>query len=1247
MDPTETSRPLGTGRWRCAVGVGMALLLCAVTVGCILLTRLPGHVASVWLANALALGFILRARPDDRWIGGLAAVAGLLAGNLICDFTLLAPLGLTLANLAEIGLAVMLADRVLPDRGALTRPSQMVLVLLAAGVLAPVGGGILGGAVLAGLGSAPFVAVFESWWIGSFMGAVLLLPPMLTADRAGLAVLKRPKVLGELAVFCALTVPWSIFSLATMRFPFVAVALPVMIAAARLDVFRTSLVGIAAAVTVLAYGVPDGGARLGAHVALPLTLLPAVFLALVKDGRIRSERQARDSEALFRQAMDDSAIGMALISPAGRCLKVNDAFCEMLGYERAALLDLSFADVTFPEDLAADLDQVHAALAGRIDSYRMEKRYIRRDGRVFWALLAVSLVRDQETGAPKFFVSQIEDIDARKIAETRLAEAESRWAFALDSAGQGVWDRDLVAGRTFYSATWKTMLGLSADAPLDGEGMWVDLLHPDDRARVVEVDRACLSGETDLFEAEFRMRHADGGWVWILDRGRVIARDAAGRPLRMIGTHTDISRRRMQEAEIRTLAERMELAVEAGDIGIWDFDIASDRVTWDARMFAHYGLAPEAFDGTRAAWHAHIHPADLEGVVTGMRAAMATLSRFDTEMRIRRGSGEIRHMRVMAHVVPGPDGRAERVVGVHWDITVTRQLTEALQEEKERLRITLYSIGDAVITTDAGMNVTFMNPVAEKITGWTALESFGRPLDEVFHLVDEVTGGRIVSPVEMCLKTLHTFYLQEGAALVSRAGEQFSVQDSAAPVRAGDGSVLGAVLVFQDVTRTRTLQRELAFSALHDALTGLPNRLSFERALTALCAETRDRVVRHALCFIDLDRFKIVNDSAGHAAGDALLREVGRLLSSCVRHGDIVARLGGDEFALLLFDCPMVAAERVANSVVSAIRGFPFQWQDRVYGIGASVGLTEIAGSHRDPVELMKEADVACYAAKSAGRNQVSIYQPGVGEADRHRRDITLASGLRAAIEFDRFVLYAQEVFDLRPEGDGHRHFEVLLRLRDEDGAMISPGLFIPIAERYNLMGDIDRWVLKALVRDFAPYLEAHPEVSFAVNLSANSLDDPALWAYVDDVMSSAGVNPEQIHFEVTETAFINNLATAINFAAAARAKGAKIVIDDFGVGFSSFSYLRQFHADYLKIDGSFIRAMAATPRDALLVEAMASVGRTLGVVTVAECVETAELLAEVRRMGIDMAQGFLLARPLPMTELFSAEMGDEARRRA
>lgn len=1078
------------------------------------------------------------------------------------------------------------------------------------------------------------------------MGAVLLLPPLLTADRAALGQFASPVVVAELTMFVSLTVPWSVVSLLTMRFPFVAIALPVMIAAARLDVFRTALVGIAAAVTVLAFGVPGVDARLGTHVALPLTLLPAVFLAMVKDARIRSERQARDSEALFRQAMDDSAIGMALIAPDGRCLKVNDSFCEMLGYDRAELLTRGFPDITYPEDLAADLDQVHAALTGQIDSYRMEKRYVRRDGRVFWALLAVSLVRDLETGAPRFFVSQIEDIDARKIAETRLAEAESRWAFALESARQGVWDRDLAAGRTFYSPTWKTMLGLAPDAPLDGEASWIALIHPDDRDRVLSIDRACLAGETELFEAEFRMRHADGRWVWIMDRGRVIARDADGRPLRMIGTHTDITTLRTQEAEIRTLAERMELAVEAGDIGIWDFDIAADRVTWDARMFAHYGIAPGAFDGTRVAWHARIHPDDLDRVVTGMRAAMASLTRFDTEMRIRRGDGEIRHMRLMAHVVPGPDGRAERVVGVNWDITATHDLTEALQEEKERLRITLYSIGDAVITTDADMKVTFMNPVAEKITGWTAGESFGHPLDEVFHLVDEMSGDRVVSPVEMCLKTLHTFYLQEGAAILSRSGEQYSVQDSAAPVRAADGSVLGAVLVFQDVTRTRSLQRELAHSALHDALTGLPNRLSFERALTALCAETRDRVVRHALCFIDLDRFKIVNDSAGHAAGDALLREVGRLLSSCVRHGDIVARLGGDEFALLLFDCPMSAAERVANSAVTAIRGFPFQWQDKVYGIGASVGLTEIAGSHRDPVELMKEADVACYAAKNAGRNQVSIYQPGVGEADRHRRDITLASGLRAAIEFDRFVLFAQEVFDLREGGGSHRHFEVLLRLRDEDGAMISPGLFIPIAERYNLMGDIDRWVLKALVRDFGPCLRAHPEFSFAVNLSANSLDDPSLWAYVDDVMTSGDVDPRQIHFEVTETAFINNLATAIDFAAAARAKGSRIVIDDFGVGFSSFSYLRQFHADYLKIDGSFIRAMAATPRDALLVEAMASVGRTLGVVTVAECVETAELLAEVKRLGIDMAQGFLLARPAPMTDLFPVEADRDAERR-
>lgn len=1205
------------------------------TVVCILLTRIPQHVASLWLPNALVLALVRRVPPGDRWVVGVAALIGIFAGNLICDFSLLAPVGLTFANLVEIGLAVLITDRVVSGTQPVTRPSEMVLVLLAAGVVAPVAGGAVGAAVLSGLGIAPFMPVFQSWWTGSFMGAVLVLPALLTVDRARIAQLARPLVWSELVMFMVLTVPWTLVSLLTMRFPFVAVAVPVMIAAARLDVFRTSLVGMVAAVTVLAFGVPDAAPRMGAHVALALTLLPACFLAMVKDARVQSERQARDSEALFRRAMDDSAIGMALIAPDGRCLRVNDAFCEMLGYDQREMLTLSFQQITFAEDLEADLDQVMAALDGRIDSYRMEKRYIRRDGRVFWALLAVSLVRNTQTGAPQFFVSQIEDIDARKTSEARLAEAESRWSFALDSARQGVWDRDVRSGASFYSATWKDIIGLPPEADLADAEAWLERIHPDDRARVIALDEACLSGEADEFEAEFRMRHADGHWVWILDRGRVIARDAAGAPLRMIGTHTDITRLRAQEAELRTLAERLQLAVDAGDIGVWDFDLATDRVSWDARMFAHYGIDPERFGGTRAEWHARIHPADLDRVVTGMRTAIAKLTRFDTEMRIRRGDGEIRHMRVMADVMAGPDGAAERVVGVHWDITAQHQLTAALQEEKERLRITLYSIGDAVITTDAEMCVTFMNPVAEKITGWTGVDAFGRPLADVFCLVDEASEERIASPVEMCLKTMHTFYLQDGAALISRSGERYSVQDSAAPVRAIDGTVLGAVLVFQDVTRTRTLQRELAHSALHDALTGLPNRLSFERSLTALCAETRDRTVRHALCFIDLDRFKIVNDSAGHAAGDALLREVARLLTSCVRQGDVVARLGGDEFALLLFDCPTTAADRVASSVVSAIRGFPFQWQNKVYGIGASVGLTEIAGSHRDPAELMKEADVACYAAKNAGRNQVSIYQPGVGEADRHRRDITLASGLRAAIEFDRFVLFAQEVFDLRANADGHRHFEVLLRLRDEDGAMISPGLFIPIAERYNLMGDIDRWVLKALVREFGPFLQEHPDISVAVNLSANSLDDPALWAFVNETLTAGAVNPAQIHFEVTETAFINNLTTAVDFAAAARRKGSKIVIDDFGVGFSSFSYLRQFHADYLKIDGSFIRAMSATPRDALLVEAMASVGRTLGVVTVAECVETEELLAEVRRLGIDMAQGFLLARPVPMTSLF------------
>ncbi|MEX0852114.1 MAG: diguanylate cyclase, partial [Bauldia sp.] len=320
------------------------------------------------------------------------------------------------------------------------------------------------------------------------------------------------------------------------------------------------------------------------------------------------------------------------------------------------------------------------------------------------------------------------------------------------------------------------------------------------------------------------------------------------------------------------------------------------------------------------------------------------------------------------------DGSVARTIGTDTDITGLNTVEAALAEEKERLRVTLESIGDGVISTDALGRITFINPVAEQMTGWPSGEAMGKPVAEVFAIVDEATDAPVTNPVAECLAHRRSFQLPGNAVLVGRSGERRDVSDSAAPLKTADGRIMGAVLVFQDVTSSRAFQKELAHSATHDPLTGLPNRVAFEQALLGACEQTGGETREHALCFLDLDRFKKVNDTAGHAAGDKLLQEIAEVIRRGCRSHDLAARIGGDEFALILRDCPLPAAEKVVRQIVDAIATVRFIWNGRTYEVGASVGITAIKPDSPLPSVLMREADDACYAAKAMGRNQLSIH---------------------------------------------------------------------------------------------------------------------------------------------------------------------------------------------------------------------------------------------------------------------------------
>ncbi len=598
------------------------------------------------------------------------------------------------------------------------------------------------------------------------------------------------------------------------------------------------------------------------------------------------------------------------------------------------------------------------------------------------------------------------------------------------------------------------------------------------------------------------------------------------------------------------------------------------------------------------------------------------------EYVLRRKNGSMLVVVDNGRVVRDKQGRVIGFEGTIADITERKKAETAVFQAKERAQVTLQSIGDAVITTDSHGRIDYMNPVAESLTGWENREAQGQLISEVLTVVDEATRDATESPIMRCLREGQMLGLTEHTVLVNRRGQEIAIQDSAAPIRDRAGNLIGAVMVFHDVSKERRLHRALHYQASHDALTGLINRREFENRLTAAVESVRqDSECRHALLYLDLDQFKLVNDTCGHPAGDQLLKQITGVLQSRVRSGDTLARLGGDEFGILLQNCLLDQALRVAENLRQAIRDYRFIWQDGVLAVGVSVGIVEITSETPTVASVMSAADVACYAAKDQGRNRVQLYKPD-NVPERHR-EMHWVSKLARACDESRFELFYQPIVPIGKTPHEREHFELMLRLRDEAGSLVLPAEFIPAAERYNVMPSIDRWVVRqALDRLVHRVASGVKPYTIAVNLSGTSLNDERFLEYLIAELSAHDLAPGAMCFEITETAAIANLGNVVYFMRELKARGCHFALDDFGSGLSSFMYLKTLPVDYLKIDGQFIENVTRDPVDRSMVEAISQVGRAMGIQTIAERVESAEVLTELGRLGIGFAQGFHIAEP-------------------
>lgn len=557
-------------------------------------------------------------------------------------------------------------------------------------------------------------------------------------------------------------------------------------------------------------------------------------------------------------------------------------------------------------------------------------------------------------------------------------------------------------------------------------------------------------------------------------------------------------------------------------------------------------------------------------------------------------------------------------------------IERALASEKDLAEVTLHSIGDAVITTDAKGCIDRMNEMAQRLTGWRIHAARGQPVDRIYR-VERAREGTLETGVSDCLRDGSYTPGLEDLRLISRTGLQFSIEQSVAPIRDHQGAIVGVVVVFRDVTLERSLSQELAWQASHDALTGLVNRHEFERRLQELLDQARGQRMRHAMLYIDLDQFKLVNDTCGHVAGDELLRQISAIMIGKIRTVDTFARLGGDEFALLLPGCELGRAAEIAEKLRAEIAAYRLVWEDKTFAVGASIGLVEINAESESIASLMSAADSACYLAKHRGRNRVCIHRAQDEAFRQLHGEVEWVSRLTQAFEQNRFRLYYQSIRSLR-EGAAPEFREILLRMLDEEGNLVPPMAFIPAAERYTLMPTVDRWVMRTTLAWMKDRLASLPrDVHFAINLSGQTLSDEAFADFVEEQFTVYGVSPDRICFEITETAAIANLAHATRLMTRLREKGCGFALDDFGSGMSSFSYLKHLPVDSIKIDGSFVRDMLNDPMDHAMVEAMVRIGHVLGLRTVAEYVESEAIRDVLRELGMDYGQGYAVHSPEPL----------------
>lgn len=964
--------------------VSLGLAAFVFTLFSLELSQFGNALAPLWFPTSIMM--VAFYRHAGRMWPGIALACSL--GSIGASLVLFPPDALnftyTAINIIEAATGALLLRKLLPGYNPLQNLNDWIRLAFGSAVIPPLLGGML--VWMLSPHDTPLRA-FLFWVLSESIGALALVPLGLLFKPHYLLRHRNPRLLLETLLTLIVTLVLSWLAMKFVPWPFTCVIVLLMWSAVRLPRMEAFLVFLATVMVVSLMLAADPSllvtpkVNLLTHLPwLPflMILLPANIMTMVMYAFRAERKHITESEERFRNAMEYSAIGMALVGTEGQWLQVNKALCQFLGYPQDELRTLTFQQLTWPEDLHNDLEQLDMLVRGDINSYSLEKRYYTRSGEVVWALLAVSLVRHTD-GTPLYFIAQIEDIN--------------------------------------------------------------DLKHTE--------------------------------WV-------------------------------------------------------------------------------------------------------------------------------------------------------------NKRLNEALFQEKERLHITLDSIGEAVICVDVDMKITFMNPVAEKMSGWQQENAIGVPLLTVLHITLGNNGPLMEN---IYSADMSRSAIEQDVVLHCRNGGSYDIHYSITPLTTLDGGNIGSVLVIQDVTESRKMLRQLSYSATHDALTQLTNRPSFETRLKQLLQTVRSTHQHHALVFIDLDRFKAVNDSAGHAAGDALLRELAQLMLGLLRPGDVLARLGGDEFGLLLPDCHLESARVIATRLITAVNEYPFMWEGRLHRVGASAGITLIDDDNCQPVEVMSQADIACYASKNSGRGQVTVYEPQQ-EMAQHPRAMMSLDEQWHMIKENHLLMLARGVASPRiPEA--RSLWLISLRLWTSEGEVMEEQAFRAGLADPALNHALDRRVFHAFFHHAAPAV-THKGLSIALPLSVAGLTSATL---IDELLQQLEKSPlpgRLLHLIIPAEALLLHAQEAAPALRTLRQAGCRIILSQIGRDLQIFNLLAPNMADYLLLDSELSASIHSNLMDEMLVSIIHGHAQRLGCKTIAGPVQTAVVMDTLSGIGIDQIYGDIITEAQPLDLLLN-----------